>query len=180
MRSILLAALAACSSPKSPAPTTVSTPPPPPPDAAVDAFVDTELAAARPVVFRYHADPRDETWVLRHVNGRAELVVEAKTKTIFTGTAVESGSSLKVEVATQNAKQSLDCKRDKLAVVAATATIKKCQFDPAKTTQVDVLSCKVPGFDVPMPFGSPGVEYVQDKGCASGGYRAIGGSKIDL
>ena len=173
MRSFVLAALAACSSPKSPAPTTVSTPPPAAPDAALDAFVDTELAAAPPAVFRYSADPRAETWTLRHVAGRAELVVEAKTKTVFTGTAVESGGSLKIEVATANAKQSLDCKRDKLAVVPATAAIKKCAFDPAKTSQVEVLACRVPGFDVPMPFGSPGVEYVQAAGCTSGGYRSL-------
>jgi hypothetical protein len=174
MRSFVLALLAACSSPKSPAPTTVSAPPPPTPDAAVDAFVDTELAAATPSVFRYNADPRNETWTLRHVSGRAELVIEAKTKTVFTGTAIDNDGSLKVEVTTSNAKQSLDCKPDKLAVVPSTAAIKKCAFDPAKTSPIDVLSCKVPGFDVPMPFARPGVEYVQAAGCATGaGYRSL-------
>jgi hypothetical protein len=173
MRSFVLAVLAACSAPKSPAPTTVSTPPPAP-DAAPDAFVDTELAAAPPSRFRYNADPRNETWTLRHASGRAELVVEAKTTTVFTGTAVEANGTLAIEVATANAKQSLACKPDKLAVVPATAVVKKCVFDPARTTQVDVLSCKVPGFDVPMPFGAPGVEYVQAAGCANGaGYRAL-------
>lgn len=174
-------------------------------DAPVDAAVDAELAAAPAWIFRFHStgkivkQSRLETWTLRFVGDRATIFVERKLAesegpwapagtTLYTGTG--DGTSFSLAAAGQ-AKLDLACKREKLDVAAATAVRKPvasgkykqpCSGDPGrwvppKTTKLEVLSCKLPGFEAPMPFAAaPGVEYlfVNDDCAQQGGdYRVI-------
>jgi hypothetical protein len=175
-------------------------------DAPVDAAVDAELAAAPPWIFRFHTtglilqQSRLETWTLRFTGGRATILVERKIaeqgqpwadepQTLYIGTGGEDGFVL---TTVGNAKLDLACKRVKLDVAAPTAVRKPhprtgkfkepCSGDPgrwvpAKTTKVDVLSCKLPDIEVPMPFAAaPGVEYLfvnDDCDQQGGDYRAI-------
>lgn len=165
--------LAACASNPPVAPPGVTSPPPAPADAAVPvavpvAVIDAapaippELAAAPAWVFRFNSANRVETWTLRWAGDRALLVVEGATTTTYVGSATD-GASLKIDVSTSNAKMSLDCKRDKLAASATCGD--------AKAGKVDVLACYAVGFDTPMSFGQPGIEYVAGPGCA--GYRLM-------
>ena len=180
----------------------------PPVDAAP--AVDAELAAAPPSVFRFYstglvttkAGPRLETWTLRHVGERATILVERMrpngdawtlgTTTRYLGTVADDGTSLKLALAAGPNQLALECKREKLAIAAATAVRKPhprkgryarpCSGDPGrwvpdKTKSIDVLSCKHPDYEAPMPFASaPGVEYLfvnDDCDQQGGGYRAI-------
>ena len=173
MKHLAALALAACSSssspPKQPAP-------PPTPDAAVaidappDAFVDTELEAAAAQVFRYSGPGRLETWTLRQVADRAQIVVErnpGKTSH-YIGSATDGTLTLD----DHGDKLSLVCKREKLAVMPASAQPKACKWP--KATSIEVLQCKHPDFPAPMPFlAAPGVEYVIPEGCKDGNYRKL-------
>jgi hypothetical protein len=172
-----------------------------PPDAPV---VDAELLAAPAWVFRIYRtgmivpQSHHETWTLRWVGDRATILVERKLAEregalVPAGTTVYTGSTnegTKFALAAGSQKIALECKREKLDVAAATAVRKPhprtgkykepCSGDPGrwvppKTTKLDVLSCKLDGFDVPMPFAAaPGVEYVHvndDCDQQGGGYR---------
>ena len=152
-----------------------------PPDASValdappDAGPSSEVAAAPVWVFRFNAGPRFETWKLRFAESGAALVIERKDQPASSHLGTTSGTRFTFA----DAKLELDCERDKLDVVGATA-VRACQgkqpgrWAPAATTKLDVLSCKLAGFDVPMPFAAaPGVEYVQINDACGGGYRAI-------
>jgi hypothetical protein len=174
-----LFAVVACSSPPGERTTTpVVTPPV---DAAValdapsDAGPSPEVAAAPEWVFRFNAGARFETWRLRFADSGAALVIERKDQPTLSHLGTASGTKFKFA----EARLELDCKRDKLDVVGAKA-VRACQgkqpgrWAPATTTKLDVLSCKLAGFDVPMPFAAaPGVEYVQINDDCGGGYRAI-------
>jgi hypothetical protein len=153
----------ASSSPAAPAsPTTTGDPVR---DAALpDADVPEAVANAPAWIFRYKTPERTETWTLRTSDGRALVVVETAQRTIrYVGTA-NDGESLVVNVATSNAKLSLDCKHAKRGLSA------KCNDSKAKP--IEVLDCYHPDFKAPMPFGrDPGVEYVADSSC--NGYRLI-------
>lgn len=165
--------VSACASNPAPgAPPSTPPPSPAPADAAVAAVpvavidaapaIPADLADAPAWVFRFNSPNRVETWTLRWVGDRALLVVEGATTTTYVGSATD-GASLKVDVSTSNAKMSLDCKRDKLAASATCGD--------AKAGKVDVLACYAVGFDTPMSFGQPGIEYVAGPGCT--GYRLI-------
>jgi hypothetical protein len=174
-------------------------------DAAPDAFVDTELEAAPAWVFRMYQtglarqQSTHETWTLRWTGDRATIVVGQQIAasdgiwmptgtTVYTGSANAEGG--KFALVTGQSKIALECKREKLDVAAANALRKPhprtgkykqpCSGDPGrwvppKTTKLDVLSCKLDGYDVPMPFApSPGIEYVNvndDCEQQGGGYR---------
>ena len=189
MTRLAILALAACSS--SPAPTKPT--PAQPPDAAIaapregravtidaapppDAFVDTELEAAVAQVFRFNGPGRLETWTLRHVGARAQIVVErnpGKTSR-YTGIATDDGKTLTLALDDAGDKLSLVCKREKLAVVPASAQPKACKWP--KAASIEVLQCKHPDFAAPMPFlAAPGVEYVLPEGCGKtdGNYRKL-------
>ncbi|MBA3502218.1 MAG: hypothetical protein M4D80_05375 [Myxococcota bacterium] len=208
-RVLLVLYLQACSS--SPSATTTATPVAITPDAAVDAAPappapDAELAVAPPLVFRFYSTglvppatgPRLETWTLRHVGERGMVLVERMapdgeafkpaSKTLYLGTASDDGKTLTLALAAGTDKLALACKREKLAIAAATAVrkrhakgkYKECdpgRWVPEKTKSVDVLQCKHPDFDAPMPFAAaPGVEYLyvnDDCQMQGGGYRAI-------
>lgn len=196
----LLLSLIACSGSPAPAPAPPS--PPPAPDAAAarpepDAAIDAELLAAPASVFRFHAEgaaPRLETWTLRRAGGRAQIVVEHVTPapavtTTYTGAAREDGATLVLDVVAGSGRLALACTPETLAAAAPTAvrtpsarkpkggTCDPGRWVPAQTTKLEVLACKVPGFDAPMPFAAaPGIEYAfVDDGCAlrGGDYRAI-------
>src|SRR5512139_468713 len=119
--------LAACSSsPSQTQPTTPVAATPPPIDAAtappIDA-ADTELLAAPPSVFRFHATgkaPRLETWTLRHVGDRAQIVVDRMNpapdagwtqggSTIYLGTASDDGATLALALTAGPNKLALAC-----------------------------------------------------------------------
>ena len=176
MTRLAVLALAACSS--SPAPSKPA--PPQPPDAAVDAalpadaFVDTELEAAAAQVFRFNGPGRLETWTLRRVGERAQIVVErnpGKTSR-YIGAATDDGKAITLELDDRGDKLSLVCKREKLPVVPASAQPKACKWP--KAASIEVLQCKHPDFPAPMPFlAAPGVEYVLPDGCKDGNYRKL-------
>lgn len=166
---MLAAVIAAvgCGSSQSPAPETPPKAPPAPvvsADAAPapDAGIPDELATAPAWIFRYNAPGRVETWTLRQHGDRALLVVEAATGTTrYLGTMSSTGQLV---ASTPNAKMSLDCKPDKLAVGT------KCNDTKAK--KIEVLNCFHPEFKTPMTFGhEPGVEFVTSDNC--NGYRLI-------
>lgn len=152
------------------------------------------------------AAPRLETWTLRQVGERATVRVQRmvptagdgwqpSSATVYLGTATDDGKLLTLALAATtnpNDKLALACTRAKLAVAAATAVRKPhprkgkyaqpCSGDPgrwvpAKTKPVEVLSCKHPDYDAPMPFApAPGVEYLyvnDDCDMQGGDYRAI-------
>lgn len=169
---------------------------------------DPALAAAPPSVFRFYSTglvptkggPRLETWTLRHTGDRGMVLVERMapdgdgwkpaTTTLYLGTAADDGKTLTLALAAGTDKLALACTRDKLAVAAATAVrkphkkgkYKECgdpgRWVPDKTKSIDVLQCKHPDFEAPMPFAAaPGVEYLvvnDDCQMQGGGYRAIG------
>jgi len=145
---------------------------------------------------------RLETWTLRTVGERATILVERMrpdgdawilgTTTLYLGTAAVDGKGLKLALAAGPNQLALACKREKLAVAAANAVRKphpkkgkfagECSGDPGrwvpeKTKSIDVLSCKHPDYEAPMPFAAaPGVEYVfvnDDCDQQGGGYRAL-------
>lgn len=155
MRSLVF--LAACSGAAPP-----PTPPPlrpPPIDAGVDAAPDAGIDG-QAWVFRYHTAQRTETWTLRWQDDRAQLVVDGTTGTQRYWGTYKDGV---VDVATASAKLQLTCKP------AQRALSKKC--NDKKAAKVDVLDCFHKDFAEPMPFGTPGVEYVVDASC--NGYRLI-------
>lgn len=151
-----------------------------PPDAAVsidapaDAFVDTELEAAAAQVFRFNGSGRLETWTMRQVSGRAQIVVErdpGKTSH-YAGSATDDGKAITLALDDHGDKLSLVCQREKLAVVPASAQPKACKWP--KALSIEVLQCKHPDFAAPMPFlAAPGVEYVLPEGCKDGNYRKL-------
>jgi hypothetical protein len=177
---------------------------PPPPDAAEP---DPAVAAAPPSVFRFYSTglvptktgPRLETWTLRHAGDRGMVLVERMapdgeafepaSKTLYLGTATDDGKTLTLTLAAGTDQLALACKREKLAIAGATAVrkphkkgkYKECgdpgRWVPDKTKSVEVLQCKHPDFDAPMPFAAaPGVEYLyvnDDCQMQGGGYRAI-------
>lgn len=108
-----------------------------------------------------------ETWSLRFGDGHAAIDVQPIQGTgagqtgpgtlHYFGTAIE-GETIKLDVATSNAKISLECKRAKRPLST------KCNDKKAKP--VEVLDCYHPDFKEPMPFGEgDGVEYVVDASC---------------
>lgn len=146
--------------------------------------------------------PRLETWTLRHTGGRGMVTIELMapdgenwkpaSTTVFHGTAAVDGKRVTLALTAGTYKLALDCTRDKLAVAAPTAVRKphprkgkyagECSGDPGrwvpdKTKSVEVLSCKHPDYEVPMPFAAaPGVEYLyvnDDCAMQGGGYRLI-------
>lgn len=144
-------------------------PPSPPADASIDAAAP-DAGVPEPAAtwrFRYSTKDRTETWSLRFGGGHATIEVQSAQGTLrYFGTAIE-GESIKLDVATSNAKLSLECKRAKRPLST------KCNDKKAKS--VDVLDCYHPDFKEPMPFGEgQGVEYVVDPTC--NGYRLIAGS----
>ena len=175
---------------------------PPPIDAPAP---DAELAAAPPSVFRFYstglvpskAGPRLETWTLRTAGDRGMVLVERMaadgdawkpaSTTLYLGTAADDGKTLTLTLAAGTDKLALACTREKLPVAAANAVRKphkkrkECgdpgRWVPDKTKAVDVLQCKHPDFEAPMPFAAaPGVEYLHvndDCQMQGGGYRAI-------
>jgi hypothetical protein len=183
--------LAACSSSSTPP----TKPTPATPDAAVssDAPPDANLADlpnATVSMFRFHqaGEPaRIETWTLKVAGDRAVVLVDrtpARSST-YAGSANDDGTTIAIAVTEGPNKLSLACKRAKLDVAAATAKRaaqpkKKGKCDPGrwapdKLTKLDVLECKHPDFEAPMPFAAePGVEYltVTDE-CFGAGYRVI-------
>ena len=154
----LVVVLVACSSPAGERTTTpVVTAPA---DAAValdappDAGPSPELAAAPEWVFRFDAPDRKETWRLRFTGDAAMLSIDRKPAPVtYLGTATGTSFAFpagKLELACSHAKLDVGCEK--------------------KRTKLDVLSCKLAGFDVPMPFAAaPGIEFVADKTC----YRTI-------
>jgi hypothetical protein len=114
-----------------------------------------ELAGAAAWVFRFNAKDRVETWTLRFAGTRAAIDVErsAGAPSHYTGTTDGSTFTL--------GTLSMTCQPAKLDIGGGcTGT---------KASKLDVLSCRLPGFDQPMPFAAaPGVEYL-----ACGGYRPI-------
>ena len=211
-RSILLLVACSSSAPQPTSPTPIALDAAPMIDAAVpiDAPApDPELAAAPPSVFRFYSTglvptktgPRLETWTLRHTGERGMVLVERMapdgdawkpaSTTLYLGSATDDGKTLTLTLAAATDKLALACKREKLAIAAATAVrkphkkgkYKECGGDPGrwvpdKTKSIEVLQCKHPDFDAPMPFApAPGVEYLlvnDDCLMQGGGYRAIG------
>jgi hypothetical protein len=177
---------------------------PPPIDAPAP---DAELAAAPPSVFRFHSTglvpsktgPRLETWTLRHAGDRGMVLVERMaadgerwkpaSTSMYLGSAADDGKTLTLTLAAGTDKLALACTRERLPIAAATAVrkphkkgkYKECgdpgRWVPDKTTSIDVLQCKHPDFEAPMPFAAaPGVEYLyvnDDCQMQGGGYRAI-------
>jgi hypothetical protein len=167
MRMLAAVVAVGCGSSQSPAPEKPPQAPPAPVvsvDAAIpDAGIPDEVMNAPAWIFRFNAPGRLETWTLRYAGENALLVVEAATGTTrYIGTMSSTG---KLTASTANAKMSLDCKPDKLAVGTT-----KCNDTKAK--KLDVLNCFHPDFKTPMTFGhEPGIEFVTSDKC--NGYRLI-------
>jgi len=166
MRMLAAVIAVGCGSSQSPAPEKPPQAPPAPvvsvDAAAPDAGIPDEVMNAPAWIFRFNAPGRLETWTLRYAGDSALLIVEAATGTTrYVGTMSSTGQ---LTASTANAKMSLECKPDKLAVSA------KCNDTKAK--KIDVLNCFHPDFKTPMTFGhEPGIEFVTSDKC--NGYRSI-------
>lgn len=174
-RSLLLTVLAACGSstatPVEPDPATPVTATPV--DAAIDAAPDAgpspEVLAAAAYVFKFNTPDRKETWALRWANGSAALDVATAAATIHYLGTVSEGATLELDLTARNNQQKLSCTK-KSEKYSTNPCDKK-----AKPQSVDVLECKLPGYDAPMTLGlEPGLEFVggqSNKQC--NGYRII-------
>lgn len=168
MRILIVSLVAACGSStpatQAPPPVAVAAPQDASIDAAPDAGLPADVAAAPPWIFRYNAPGRLETWTLRYHGGVAAMDVESATGTLhYVGTATET-SSLALALTAGSARLTLDCKHEQLAVGTACGD--------KKPPKQDVLACYAAGFAEPMPFGAaPGVEYLSSTACT--GYHRL-------
>jgi hypothetical protein len=171
---LLLTLLAACGSSTTPP---VEPDPAPlaatPVDAAIDAAPDAgpspEVLAAAAYVFKFNTPDRKETWTLRWANGSAALDVATAAATIHYLGTVSEGTTLELDLTARNNQQKLSCTK-KTAKYATRTCDKK-----AKPQSVEVVECKLPGYDAPMTLGlEPGLEFLggqSDTQC--NGYRII-------
>jgi len=174
LRSLLLTVLAACGSstatPAEPDPVPVaSTPIDAAIDAAPDAGASPEVLAAPAYVFQFNTPDRKETWTLRWANGSAALDVATTAATIHYLGTVSDGATIEFDLTARNNQQKLSCTK-KSEQYAASLCDKK-----AKPRSVDVIECKLPGYDAPMTLGlEPGLEFVGGQSNPQcNGYRII-------
>lgn len=167
MRAIAFVLIAGCGSatPPSQAPVVAAVPADAAPsDANPDAGVPADVASAPAWIFRYNAADRLETWTLRYHGGVAALDVQSKTGTVHYLGSASDGESMHLEVTASNARMTLDCKHEQLAVGTTCGD--------KKAAKQDVLACYHPDFKTPMPFGAaPGVEFITTPACT--GYRKL-------
>ncbi len=174
LRSLLLTVLVACGSstatPAEPDPVPVaSTPIDAALDAAPDAGPSPEVLAAPAYVFMFNTPDRKETWTLRWANGSAALDVATAAATIHYLGTVSEGASLDFDLTARNNQQTLSC-------VKKSERYATSLCDPkAKAQSVDVIECKLPGYDAPMTLGrEPGLEFVGGQAKPQcNGYRII-------